>query len=99
MLAADVTSPSPTTATEVAEVAEGEPEVSHQQCSVGHFNMLAELPIPTMLAESTAPSCLSQFETLGNTNNGKCNAFGCCNPVFIACHISNEFLCHDHAYV
>jgi len=64
--------------------------------------MLAELPMPSMLVESytttTAPSCLSQFETLGNTNDGKCNAFGCCNPVFIACHICNEFLCHDHAY-
>jgi len=87
---------------EGTEVAEGEPEVPHQECSVGHFNMPAELPIPTMLVESytttTAPSCVSQFEILGNTNDGKCNTFGCCNPVFIACHICNEFLCHDHAH-
>ena len=64
---------------EGTEVAEGEPEVPRQECSVGHFNMLAELPIPTMLVESytttTAPSCLSQFEILGNTTHTHTHPF------------------------
>ena len=73
-----------------------------------HFDdVLEQLPIQTMQTDSdttsstmsmstTALSPQSHLQTLVNVNDGKCNVFGCCNPVFIACHSCNEFLCYDH---